>query len=254
MTRRRLTPEQRADEADIAAEYAAFDARTAAHQGFLYVQDPDDPGFEVTIGYTFGLVPIAGRHALPKYFSAAWNSPPFPPCELNFETETDGQVVCRRFTVSARVDDRTRSEVTLAGLRNIRIGELKRRAIRLAMVEMDFTGSRIALRHPALGDQIDDPPDAIWNIEQRAHRPRRGKKLSDAHLQEVAEVYREALSLRKPPTKAVMQHFFTARANAGRWVAEARKRGFLGKAEAPRRAGEKQKPKRAKRGESHGKR
>lgn len=59
---------------------------------------------------------------------------------------------------------------------------------------------------------------------------RRGKRLPDAHLKRVADVYREALAKREPPTATVAKTMHTARSNAGRWVMEARRRGFLGPA------------------------
>ena len=58
---------------------------------------------------------------------------------------------------------------------------------------------------------------------------RRGKRVDDAHLELVAKVYRDALGTRDPaPTRAVADALSTARSNAGRWVAEARRRGLLG--------------------------
>jgi hypothetical protein len=237
-------------------------------QDYWRVTDPDDPGFEVQILARAGFVsvgrwrPDAANQAtgaitvLPKFFSATWDKPPAPLCELAFKTEADGHVVCYSFTVNARPDDRTRPEVTLAGVRNIRIGELKRRATQLALTEGRMTENGASLRHPAKGDQID-VSDVVAELEQKAHQPHRGKKLSDAHLRKVADVYREALKAKPPlpPTKAVLKHFHTARPNAGRWVALARKRGFLEEAEAPRRAGEKRKPTRRKKGgQNRGKR
>lgn len=69
---------------------------------------------------------------------------------------------------------------------------------------------------------------------QRAERevPASGRRwlMTDEHLSNVAKVYktnpRNALGQRAP-TQAVMQHFNVTRPTAGRWVMEARKRGFL---------------------------
>ena len=76
-----------------------------------------------------------------------------------------------------------------------------------------------------------------------AATPRRGVRVSDEHLLNVARVYRNALAAGEPPTAAVEKKFFTKRANAGRWVMEARRRGFLDPAPRPRQAGEAKKSK-----------
>jgi hypothetical protein len=214
------------------------------------VLDPDDPNFTVSYALAVG-VQEAGpwrpneqaMACLPTIFYAEHSMPNGSLVELEFRVEKDGQVVCYRLTVDARDDDRERAEVSLAGIRNLRIGELKRRATRLALVEVYLRDDGTAtFRSPSAADEETikaSAPDVLAKLEKNVHQPQRGKRLSDAHLREVAKVYREALKADKPkPTKAVMQHFFTARANAGRWVAEARERGFLGKAEAPRQAGE----------------
>jgi hypothetical protein len=209
-------------------------------KGFVDYTDPEDPGFEVILNWGLaGWVPVRGRHALPRHFSARLDSPPLPPLDLDFVAETDGYVVCTRLEITARDEGSERGEVTLAGIRNIRIAELKRRATQLAIAEVVITDDFYEICHPVFGSVID-VGDTLREIEQKAHRPHRGKKLSDVHLREVAKVYRAALKDAKPkPTKAVQQHFYTARANAGRWVAEARRRGFLGEAESPRQPGEK---------------
>jgi hypothetical protein len=49
--------------------------------------------------------------------------------------------------------------------------------------------------------------------------------------------YRDALAAGEPPTRAVSVRYGVARSTAGRWIAEARRRGELGKAR-PRIAGE----------------
>lgn len=60
---------------------------------------------------------------------------------------------------------------------------------------------------------------------------------TDEALDWVAYVYRVALVLGNPPTGSVENVFELARSTAGRWVALARERGFLGKAEGAGKAG-----------------
>lgn len=60
---------------------------------------------------------------------------------------------------------------------------------------------------------------------------------TDETLDWVAHAYRVALVLGDPPTGAVEKTFELPRSTAGRWVALARERGFLGKAEGAGKAG-----------------
>lgn len=60
---------------------------------------------------------------------------------------------------------------------------------------------------------------------------------TDEVLWWVAYVYRLALAIGSPPTKLVAEWMELPRSTAGRWVAAARDRGFLGAAEGPGKAG-----------------
>jgi len=60
---------------------------------------------------------------------------------------------------------------------------------------------------------------------------------TDEALTWVARVYRLALLLDMPPTREVETSLRLPRSTAGRWVAAARDRGFLGTAEGPGKAG-----------------
>jgi hypothetical protein len=59
--------------------------------------------------------------------------------------------------------------------------------------------------------------------------PRRGIPLSEDHFTHVARIYRAATPS-GAPTAAVAKQMHVARSTAGRWVMQARKRGFLGAA------------------------
>ncbi len=55
--------------------------------------------------------------------------------------------------------------------------------------------------------------------------------MSDDHLREVANVYRNAMKAgRRDPVNAVREAMHASRPTAGRWVAQAREKGFLGRA------------------------
>jgi len=60
---------------------------------------------------------------------------------------------------------------------------------------------------------------------------------TDETLDWVAYIYRFALVLGEPPTGSVERTLELPRSTAGRWVALARERGFLGVAEGPGKAG-----------------
>jgi hypothetical protein len=85
---------------------------------------------------------------------------------------------------------------------------------------------------PVPAEQRFDTQYSQW-----AAAPRRRGPLRDDDLREIAAVYRAALAAGEPPTRTVAARFGVARSTAGRWVAEARRRGVLGKAR-PRMAGE----------------
>lgn len=57
-------------------------------------------------------------------------------------------------------------------------------------------------------------------------------------LEAVAHLYRVAVLMGEPPTKAVEEKLGLPRSTAGRWVALARKEGHLGESEGAGRAGE----------------
>ncbi len=60
---------------------------------------------------------------------------------------------------------------------------------------------------------------------------------TDETLDWVAYIYRLALMLGTPPTGTVERDLELPRSTAGRWVAMARERGFLGQSEGPGKAG-----------------
>jgi hypothetical protein len=68
-----------------------------------------------------------------------------------------------------------------------------------------------------------DRPQAVAAGDS-ALRLRRRRTVDDELLREVAEVWSPTS---KTPTEDVADHFFTSHRNASRWVAEARRRGFI---------------------------
>jgi hypothetical protein len=65
-------------------------------------------------------------------------------------------------------------------------------------------------------------------------QPTRQRRVATtALLREVADIYRTAFAAGKAPTAAVAAHFSVSHRTGTRWVAEARKEGFLGPALGP---------------------
>jgi hypothetical protein len=121
---------------------------------------------------------------------------------------------------------------------------------------LNLTGLIDATAAPAsfVRAEPGDNPDGVWQgytpwhqrdedelsswLQKTSRTPRRGKAISDAELRRVAEIYRTAVVHRTPPTKKVATEMHVARSTAGRWVVQARKRGFLGAAPTRGKAGE----------------
>lgn len=77
------------------------------------------------------------------------------------------------------------------------------------------------------GAATQESLQAIFDAE-RPEKRQQGRERPDAHYEEVATVYTNALRAGRPPTKAVGERWGVERAMASRYVAEARKRGLLG--------------------------
>lgn len=86
---------------------------------------------------------------------------------------------------------------------------------------------KVELRTPVRWGGRDAMGAVMKAHEQAVRAPRRGSRIADAQLRTVASVYREALRTGAPPAEAVKDELGVPRSTAGRWVAEARRRGFL---------------------------
>jgi hypothetical protein len=100
------------------------------------------------------------------------------------------------------------------------------------------------LRHANLGDAVRKalllataaPPgsflgDEVVAIADAGFAPRRGRRLTDERLEEVARTYRDAVARGTPPIESIKAQFAPLpHSTAQRWVKRARERGFLGPA------------------------
>lgn len=96
-------------------------------------------------------------------------------------------------------------EVTARALRNLPLGRIK------ALVDDARSGDLSKLARSL--KRIDRKPGEPWPEE---------------HYLQVAAVYMAAEAAGEPPVKAVMREWIVSRASASVYVAEARKRGYLG--------------------------
>lgn len=90
-------------------------------------------------------------------------------------------------------------------------------------------------------DGMDGTPMPVKDVYRafRRTRPRApaSNRITDEYLQDVAEVYRQALDRGDPPTQTVADVFVLPRPTAARHVGMARKKEFLGST-TPGRKGE----------------
>lgn len=132
-----------------------------------------------------------------------------------------------------------RAAITAEAYRKLPLGRLVHDGVLLASRPAD----EIPKRHVLWGSRAEAEAEraAVAETHRRRKRsPRERKPISDEKLQDVARIYREELS-GGAPTKAVAKRLHYSRASAGRLVALARERGFLGDPLGPRRAGEESK-------------
>src|SRR5581483_2368854 len=201
-----------------------------------------DDRLRVSIFRNANWVSIGDRYVLPDFFYVWVDDPAIPAFRLSFSVSDDGLVRCN----SAHVDRRKgEPSLTSAQLRAIPIDRIQREAEALAVGEVfqDEAGEWIS-RHSGLGDLVDVGAfRKAFDLAALSRRPRQGRRLSDEHFQEVARIYREANARSEPPTAALTKApLYASPPTAGRWVMEARRRGFLGPAPAQRKKGEAQRP------------
>jgi hypothetical protein len=73
--------------------------------------------------------------------------------------------------------------------------------------------------------------DYMHELEKEAQKtrpPERRNRITNDHLERVAEIYRQAIDAGRPPKKAVSTEFTVSQATAGRYIMQARKQGHLG--------------------------
>lgn len=136
--------------------------------------------------------------------------------ELLVEVDDTGTPHCRHL----RVD----GDVNYEALRELAVAKLMRHALRLENSTFEVTGS---------GGRYRLDPIGPAEIDATYRRPRRGARVTDDQLRKIADLYRQAVEAdyrphgRLAPTSWVCDKAHVSRPTASRWIALARKRGFL---------------------------
>lgn len=133
----------------------------------------------------------------------------------------DGRLVAKE----VRVYYEDGRPVTTEDLRAVRVANLTSYAARKVMRRHDWNPETGTAKLGRAGVYEDD----VEYVQEHG--------LDDRTLQIVAHTYRLAMITSKPPTKTVEEWLGVSRATAGRWVAAAREKGYLGKSEGPGKAG-----------------
>lgn len=176
---------------------------------------------QVTILSRHGLTPL-GRWAIPTIFEAQVYDPASPVnivIEVRTRAGRPPEITDLRLTWH---DLRRPTGITPAELRRVRLGG----ALQLALA--------------AVREEREDRDDGLFRVagtEDGVYyagpqpAPARGKPVSDDRLREVARLYRELVATgSRKPTQDIADQYHWSRSTVGRWLVEARRKGFLGPA------------------------
>ena len=146
----------------------------------------------------------------------------------------DGRPACTNIGVGVK------HAITGALLRQIPFASLVRQAamshtVRVLRAEDGIFGARYVDGGAGFGELIADLRTELAAIDERSNR----RVINASFLKMVAHIYRTALRLGEPPAKHVEAMLGpTTPANARRWIAAARREGYLGPAPGRGKAGE----------------
>ena len=161
-----------------------------------------------------------GEHVVPKELSVTFpNDSESPRLEMLLQME-DGAATCRELRLIAKEGQRG---VLPSDLRAIRLNEWIEDLF--AVVAMKASSEETT---PGNYLVTFTPPDPRVAAEAMRNARRRGarRKLTDAFLDEVADVHRSAS---RAPTQAVADHFGVKHRTASLYIARAREQGLLTK-------------------------
>lgn len=181
-----------------------------------------------TITSAGGLVPWQRDLVLPARFGAVIDDDRLP-----FRVEIEVRVHNRRPTCSklTLLQREGGDPVTSRELRGVQLTRYLAVAAAQCALRMERLPDGSVAVEPMLGEVV-----LVNRTDVEAARQGR-RPLTDEHLRNVARLYRAAVDGGKSTREAINAEMPAATSTIGRWVQEARARGFLGEA-TPRRAGE----------------
>lgn len=152
--------------------------------------------------------------------------------EAWFDDAVGGFEVAIRVVISRgvpRVDEITMRRSNLATspalgtvqLRQVKIPQLLRAALRAAARPIEDNDVEIA------GAFAVAELPGQFVVGPSLSGPGRGRPVTDDHLAEVARVYAEARSAGERIDEKIRAHFHTSSSNVGRWIRQAKARGFI---------------------------
>jgi hypothetical protein len=127
----------------------------------------------------------------------------------------DGRYVCRALEVQQRDGG---PPVTAESIRTVPVKEIVRAGVRNALLGRQLFDT--------VFDAVREQREPAQTYQVPAGLKVKGPPTDDL-LRWVAQTYELAYALNDPPTKSVQDALGVSRATAGRWVAEARRRGLL---------------------------
>ncbi len=125
---------------------------------------------------------------------------------------------------------RDENGVSSEALRRVPVARLLKEAFAVAATKFEPVEEGGDPIHRIVGTTLEDRRAFYERFAEGTRQPRSGSPLTDEHLGGVAEMYRAAVDRGDPPTQTIAESKNVTRSTASRWVAAARKRGFLGPA------------------------
>ncbi|MCU1451928.1 MAG: hypothetical protein JWN46_74 [Acidimicrobiales bacterium] len=140
------------------------------------------------------------------------------PYEVEFQISYDGGTpTCDAFTVRRVEGGPAVTQSFITGVTLTRwVADMTRAVAYLGDPESEFIAGRL----------IEAPNHVQLEASEILRKRARRRSLTDDLLQQVSSTYREAAA-DGAPTRAVSEKYSVAHSTAARWIAEARKRGFL---------------------------
>lgn len=170
---------------------------------------------------------LRDRRLVPARFIASIELEDGTRAHLDIEVGSDDLAVCRRYSLEAAEGQAITGETqrSVPG-----VGRLVRLAVEAA-------ARTVVVSQGVASIQVGGTQAVEATLPGRSQGGRR-RRLNDDQYRRVADAYRHAVEQGNYPKQAVAAEMHVSESTAGRYVMEARRRGFLGRAPGKGRAGE----------------